>query len=132
MKDKREVDEMNNLLKPMPGDAVRLTGGFMFAKPGAIGIIGGIVGQFEEDLHICFAYSAFRGGPYGGAIGRDYVSCSGGPATIATPVEELVYTGETMPISFWRWKDAPRAGGGVHYTLEVPVWDWKGKGESWQ
>lgn len=115
--------------RPMPGDAVRLTREWFIAKPGAIGIIGGIIGRPNDDLHITFNCrgSAFRGPSSAySKDGVEHISCSGGPATIGTPHVCLRPTQERIRFEFWKWKDLPRAGGGVPYELEVPVWEWDG------
>jgi hypothetical protein len=50
------------------------------------------------------------------------VSCSGGPCPVAS-IDDLTLVGAHLA-TFWRWKDRPRAGGGVAYQLEVPLWSW--------
>ncbi len=100
---------------PMPGDAVRLVGQYSGAKFGSIAILDGAIGFAEDSYMAVFAPSAFRDA-------RE-VSCSGGPAPYVA-CDELRPTGEMIAQLFWRWKDLPRAGGGEHYLLEVPLWDW--------
>src|ERR1051325_7830748 len=94
-------------VRPMPGDAVKLTGPFSVARPGAVGVVGGILGETPEDLHIVFGImGAFRGASFGRAPDR-YVSVSGGPGTIATPAHRLRPTETLEKVRFWRWKDFP-------------------------
>ena len=52
-----------------------------------------------------------------------YMSTSGGPfktitLSLVTPLERL----RTQLDKFWRWRDWPRAGGGVEHQREVTVW----------
>ena len=116
--------------KPQAGHAVRLKTPWRWGMldAGEIGILDGMVGEDINDLaRITFGCrgQAFRGNGGGPTSKRPlYVSCSGGPGTIGTPVEELVWTGETVVFEFWRWQDYPRADGGVPYKLAVPVWEW--------
>jgi hypothetical protein len=139
--------------KPFPqaGDAVQLTGTWDWAgslvRLGDIGIIGGRVGVKYDDLSVTWHPSSFRGwSSLGGDMidlrskyskdvddqlpepVRDHVSCSGGPATIALPTKLLRPTEETTWVRYWCWHDMPRANSAVHYQLEVPVWNWDGKG----
>ena len=32
----------------------------------------------------------------------------------------------THEYRFWRWRDMPRADGGIDYRLTVPLWSWDG------
>lgn len=105
-------------LIPAPGEAVR-------DSAGRIGIVDSAHhgddfedGRGPRALVVFGVYGAFRDG--------DYVSCSGGPGPLV-PVAELEVSLETVELAFWRWKDRPRAGGGIEYRLEVPVWRWSGK-----
>jgi hypothetical protein len=117
---------------PQAGDAVRLikpeTGWWSTGvEDGAIGIIDGVVGEElgpDDERSITFNYSAFRGKNNAYSTGPEYVECSGGPASIGTRIGDLRPTEETMTVNFWRWKDMPRGGGGEHYTLDVPLWEW--------
>lgn len=112
---------------PQGGDAVRLTAPWRWGmlEPGKIGIIDGEVGKDITDfVRITFNFSCFRGKSSAYSNGPEFVSCSGGPATIATPVTDLKPTGETIEIIAWKWKGLPRAGGGENYRVEVPVWEW--------
>ena len=136
-------------LLPEAGDAVRLTAPWPWAgsllKVGEIGIIGGRVGIPCEHLQITWHASAFRGWPMYGCPEfpkerfsqalQDYlkeqpvyVSCSGGPGTIALPSRLLVPTQEIIPVRFWAWSERPQANGGFQYQLSVPVWLWDGQG----
>lgn len=118
---------------PMPGDAVRIVNhGFSISKIGSIGIIQGIVGRYPEDhlAGICFAaYSLFRGKSSAYSTRPEYVSCSGGPATIATDLRTLTPTDESKTLTAWRWKSLPCANGGEQYQVTVPLWDWDPKAE---
>lgn len=117
------------------GDAVRLTREWSIAKAGEIGIIGGRTDECQTDLHITFNASCFRGrsSGYAPAAEPEYVSCSGGPATISTPVSRLRAPGPGLAAfvrrRFWQWKDLPRGGGGFDYELDVPLWEWDGRDE---
>ncbi len=114
---------------PQGGDAVRLAVPWMGVDAGAIGVMGGYVGQVPEDAttSICFRAHTFRGRgayPYDGTA-RQVVSCSGGPATIATDIADLAPTGDTITLRVWRWDHrGPGAGHGEDYTVTVPVWEW--------
>lgn len=123
---------------PKGGDAVRLTRPWKWGlvSAGKIGIINGIVGREITDYaSITFNYSCFRGKNSKYSDGPEFVSCSGGPGTIATPVGELKPSvvvddngnlrQETTVIWAWRWKkDLPRSSGGEYYQVTVPVWEW--------
>ena len=138
--------------RPEGGQAVRLTAEWPWAgsliKVGAIGVINGFVGYpAEGGLHICWDHSTFRGWGGYGCPEHDFrsprlleyyeqhpsaisVSSSGGPATIMLPPKLLRPTKEIVSVKFWCWKDFPKAGGGYHYVLDVPLWEWDGKGYS--
>ena len=106
--------------RPTAGDTVLLTAPWSIAPAGSWGVIGGMVNVHEDFLHICFRAGCFNNG--------HYVSCSGGPATIALPAFLLDPTPEVRDQDFWTWQDTPRAGGGVYYSKIVPVWHWDGFG----
>jgi len=114
---------------PLPGDAVRLIGNYpgVGESPGAIGIIGGVVGKPRENYDITFNASAFRGKSSRIGPGPEYVSCSGGPGTIATPAWKLVPTNGKVLVTFWRWRNYPGKGNGESFHLFVPVFHWDGK-----
>jgi hypothetical protein len=106
---------------PLAGDAVRLAGPSPWTDEvatGDLGVVDGMVGEpIATGVAITFHASTFRD--------DHVVSCSGGPATIATSVEELVRTDETVEITVWEWRDGiAGAHNGVHYRVTVPVWDW--------
>lgn len=117
---------------PKGGDAVRLIAPWSWGMidVGKIGVIEGRTDkEYKDNVEITFNYSCFRGKSSACSDGPEYVSCSGGPGTIATPVSELKPTNETTKIRVWRWKDVPRGGGGVDYEIEVPVWEWTPKND---
>lgn len=107
---------------PLPGDAVRVAAswnwGAMWVKVGDIGVLDGVVGSpITSHTQITFKFSTFRD--------DNVVSSSGGPGTIATPVEELTRTDDTTTISVWQWRDGfPQAHNGIRYPITVPVWEW--------
>lgn len=124
---------MTDQPRPRPGDAVRVTsrcpwqwgyrpnrgkdGAGAFVTDGDIGMIGGLVGATPVAANIIFNFSAFNNG--------HIVSCSGGPGAIYPSLSQLRYTGETVKVRFWKWKDGlPGAGRGEDYEMEVPVWEW--------
>jgi hypothetical protein len=112
---------------PMPGDAVRWDvppGRSQLIKPGAIGIIDGMLGEPKE----CYLVTwNCQGTCYRGELGeeRAYVSASGGPACYVL-ADRMKPTGKTVRFRFWRWKNPklPAAHAGVDYQLEVPLWSW--------
>jgi hypothetical protein len=134
---------MNVTCKPQAGDAVRLTGKFSFADVGKIGIIGGLVGKAQDELQVTWNYNAFRGYSCYGAEHcpqptprgivelhphpDEFVSCSGGPGSIALPAWLLKPTTETLNARCWCWHDLPRAHSAVYYQVTVPVWEWDGQ-----
>jgi len=136
---------------PSAGNAVRLTAVWPWAgnliKVGSLGIIDGVEGAQQECLRIIWNYSAHRSWVAYGCPEADFrhreieeklgkcrdnnpvfVNCSGGPGTIALPAKLLTSTEELATVRFWCWKDLPRANGGYQYMLDVPVWEWNGKG----
>lgn len=113
--------------QPMPGDAVRLTTPWYEADAGAIGILGGVAGEFDDEPELTFRVSsAFRGPAHEHLPldAQEIVECSGGPGLFLPDVAALTWTGLSHTQRFWRWVDFPRGGGGVAYTLDVPLWDW--------
>lgn len=106
---------------PMPGDAVLVTEDLIGVQAGQIGILEGTVGEARDSYLVCFHYSAFRGTNIGGVAGKEYVSCSGGPAWYID-ASDLEDTGHYRTVNFWRWQDMPRRDGGEHYQLSVRVW----------
>jgi len=109
-----------NEIKPKAGDLVRIVNSKWESEIGKEGVIDSGTYGYEDLLMVCLSYSAFRD-----ETGR--VSCSGGPVP-AVPIEELVHKGEFKDVWFWKWRDRPRAGGGVSYQLSVPVWEWDSVG----
>jgi hypothetical protein len=112
----KQVMEERYPWKPYPqaGDVVRLTAEWPWAgslvKVGTYGVIEGCVGEKYDDLGVTWNYSAHRGWSCCGSPmvdlrskhflalekeWKEYVSCSGGPATIALPTKLLRPTDET-------------------------------------
>jgi len=113
-------------MKPKPGDAVLYTADepYIGVKKGQIAIIDGHWYDDKTCL-ICFAYSAFKGKASKYSEHGEYVSCSGGPLPLVAH-KDLKPTGKKKTITFWRWKDYPRAGGGEYYQEDVTLWEWNG------
>jgi hypothetical protein len=116
---------------PQPGDAVRLDGPYWGAELGAIAIIDSTHYGWDWDtgephVMLVFKASAFRGprSAYS-ADQTERVSCSGGPCPFVK-LADLTPAGERA-VTFWRWRDLPRAGGGVEYQRTVPLWSWGGQ-----
>ncbi|GEA16717.1 hypothetical protein E308F_29630 [Moorella sp. E308F] len=113
---------------PRGGDVVRLAAPWKWGglKKGAIGIIEGYTDQeYKDAVRIIFnVWSCFRGKSSKYNTSSEFVECSGGPGTIATPVSELKPTNETIQLKVWRWKDIPREAGGEEYFVTVPIWEW--------
>jgi len=109
---------------PQGGDAVRLTTAWYEAQAGDIGVLDGFAGEpAERDQgSITFNPRTFRGQT---SSGRTVVRASGGPASISTPVSELVKTGATVTLTVLRWgPGGPGRGRDQEHTVTVPVWDW--------
>lgn len=109
--------------RPMPGDAVRMATPWRWAgslvKPDALGVIGGMVGQYPEDGLASITFNAITHRT------ETVVSCSGGPATIATDLSTLTATDERVTLTVWRFRGRlPESGGGKNYSVDVPVWSW--------
>lgn len=109
--------------RPMPGEAVRMATPWRWAgslvKPDAVGVIGGMVGQYPEDGHASITFNASTHRT------ETVVSCSGGPATIATDLSTLTPTDDRVTLPVWRFRGGfPRRGGSKTCTVNVPVWDW--------
>jgi hypothetical protein len=109
--------------RPMPGDAVRMATPWRWAgslvKPDALGVIGGMVGQYPEDGHASITFNASTHRT------ENVVSCSGGPATIATDLGTLTPTDDRVTLSVWRSRGSLLGrDGSKSYTVDVPVWDW--------
>jgi hypothetical protein len=100
---------------PMPGGLVRIKNSRdCLIKEGSFGVIEGIVGDARKEYLVCFnAYSTFK---------DDSVSSSGGPA-YTIKASDLVATTETKEWFFWKWKDMPRAGGGIPFGETCKVWE---------
>jgi len=117
---------MNDRL-PQAGDIVRAINDTIGIKAGELGVINGKVGSPLNIIEVTWNYSAFRGKHIGDSMARPddpiYVSCSGGPGAYIE-ANELVSTNDTKIVNFWKWEDLPRADGGIHFELDVPVWDW--------
>jgi hypothetical protein len=102
-------------IHPMPGDLVRIINSKdCLINEGSFGVIEGIVGQRRDEYLVCFnAYSTFK---------EDSVSSSGGPAYMIK-TSDLVATQGTREWYFWKWRDFPRAGGGVPFGETCRIWD---------
>ncbi|CAG0970895.1 MAG: hypothetical protein OIN86_10195 [Candidatus Methanoperedens sp.] len=100
---------------PMPGELVRIINSKdCLIKEGSFGVIEGIVGQRRDEYLVCFnAYSTFK---------EDSVSSSGGPAYMIK-TSDLVAAVGTKEWYFWKWKDLPRADGGVQFSETCRIWD---------
>jgi hypothetical protein len=117
---------MDNPTQPQPGDAVRLDSATYYgAREGAIAIIDSTHYDWEGRCLIVFAASAFRGPETAYSPDQtESVSCSGGPCPLVR-MADLKPAG-TREQRFWRWRDMPRANGGVNYRRTVPLWSWDG------
>ena len=113
-------EQVEKQIVPLPGDIVILTDKCMWVEAGRKAIIEGKVGQPQPSYMICFDASAFRN--------ETVIYCSGGPSPFVLS-EDLKYGGKTTE-NFWKWKDVPRAGGGLQYQMEVSLWYWNGQTNS--
>ena len=112
--------------KPMPGDVVRLTGKYWGGEIGALAVLDGFIGEQRDEFMAVFRASSFRGEDCLEHGRRGVVTSSGGPCPFIKACD-LVDSHENIDRDFWKWKDVPRAGGGEHYTLSVPLWFWEGR-----
>lgn len=103
--------------RPMPGDAVRLVVPWYEAAAGAVGVLGGMVGEPGDGGSITFNASTYRD--------DRVVRCSGGPASIWTSCDELTPTGETVEVKVWRFDGTRCPANAYDYTVTVPLWDWR-------
>ena len=123
----RREDKVQEGNRPMPGDVVRiLNPKDCLITDKSYGIIEGIEGRFEEQYLVCFnAYSIFRGVSSKYATDKNVsITASGGPAFYIAP-ESLYSTDEQKDMEFWKWKDHPRADGGVRYSQACRVWEYQ-------
>ena len=103
------------LPQPCGGDLVRLTRAWSLCKAGDLGIVEGEVGVHRDEAGITFGW--YADGPH---VGRErpssteFADCSGGPATIATPMSQLRATGDV--IVHWAWKWGPNGAGAGNGT----------------
>ncbi|MBB1153490.1 hypothetical protein [Amycolatopsis dendrobii] len=110
--------------RPMPGDAVRLAAPWPWAgnmvSVGDIAVIGGMVGKYPDDGHASITFNASTHRT------ETVVSCSGGPATIATDLSTLRPTGDRTQLTVWRFRGGwlARADSAKYYVVDVPVWEW--------
>ncbi len=104
---------------PMPGDLARIKNSKdVLIKDGSYGVIEGIIGDRRDEYLVCFnAYSTFK---------DTSVSSSGGPAYMIK-VSDLVATSETKEWFFWKWRDRPRASGGVPFGETCKVCEFEKK-----
>lgn len=131
--DLASVRASQKLHGPQPGDIIRATDKSKVCghkdDPGeVIGILNNIYDWSCVDkvgMAVYGYYTPFRGKPSGPGEGN-HVSVSGGPCSLI-PINKLVATGEQREITFWCWKDRPRANGGREYKRLVNVWDWEGQ-----
>jgi hypothetical protein len=119
-------DQRRTAPVPLPrgGDAVRLAAPWNWGNMpiGSIGIIDGDTDRdHSNSVSITFCFSAYVGAESAGVM----ASVSGGPGTIATPVEQLQLTSETISYPAWMWKDGyARADNAYHYTRRARLWEW--------
>ena len=109
-------------LKPKAGDVVKLGSPWKWGglPCGSIGVLGGMLNEPMEQGPITFRATTFRD--------NTHVSCSGGPGTAWTPINELLPTEETHGIWVWRFDyDIWGADRGRDYFVTVPVWIWNPK-----
>lgn len=82
---------------------------------------------FMRDAHLSLVpikglYNKPFWGPESFRQSKETFSASGGPFIAFVPDATLRKIG-TIKATFWRWKDTPRAGGGVDYEKEVTLWE---------
>jgi len=101
--------------RPKGGDIIRLTSRWRWGglDAGAEGVVQGATDQEHNGSSIIFQHSTYCDA---------YASSSGGPGTVWTPFTNVVATDEFKTVRYWRWKDRPRADGGVYYDRVVRVW----------
>ena len=100
--------------RPMPGDLVMiLHSDDCLVKDKSIGVIEGMINQCRESYLVCFNDNTFRD--------DTVVSCSGGPAYYIGAAG-LKPSPRIVNKLFWKWKDYPRADGGVYYSKSCKVW----------
>ncbi|MGB8216284.1 MAG: hypothetical protein WCE94_03190 [Candidatus Methanoperedens sp.] len=99
---------------PMPGDLAKISNSHdCLINNRSYGVIEGIIGSKKDEYLVCFnAYSTYR---------DDTVSASGGPAYMIN-ASDLMESAESVEWTFWKWKDRPRADGGVPYRTNCRVW----------
>ncbi|NJD75739.1 MAG: hypothetical protein FIB08_01400 [Candidatus Methanoperedens sp.] len=111
-----EVKEIGDRIVtyPMPGDLVMIENSHdTLIANFSYGIIEGIIGEPQDEYLVCFnAYSTFR---------DTSVSASGGPAYMIH-AKNLVDAKIARDWFFWKWKDMPRAGGGVPFKETCRIW----------
>jgi hypothetical protein len=119
---------------PMAGDAVVNRAGSCNIAPGAVGIVGGLVGlPMDDGACVTWNHSTFRGHSFRYADTRDgagSVSCSGGPGHFVDP-SRLKPTGETHTYRAWQWFDSARASGGMYFDVTVPLWEYEVRPGGW-
>ncbi|WP_372663614.1 hypothetical protein [Amycolatopsis kentuckyensis] len=108
--------------RPMPGDAVRLATPWAWGrevKVGSLAVINGMIGQYPEDGHASITFNASTHRT------ATVVSCSGGPATIATDLSALTPTDDRVTLTVWKFRGGiAQRDNGKNYTVSVPVWEW--------
>ena len=112
-------------IRPKAGDLVQIHNPQdCLIEEGAYGVIDGTEGVIPDDFLVVFnCYSCFFGKNTKHSKGPRYVSGSGGPA-FRIKRSQLDATGRTDERWFWRWKDYPRADGGVRFKETVRVWSY--------
>jgi hypothetical protein len=123
----REAREWGPVDLPHGGDVAVLVSPWNWGgvKIGSIGLIGGYTDKaYSDGVSITFNFSAFLGQDY---ISPEHCSCSGGPGTIITPVNELTLVpGRIESVRVWMWADGcPRAANGYDYRRASRVWEWR-------
>lgn len=127
---KREQGNTSVTESPQPGDLIQVERSEWYALPdGELLRVCEWVGWAKPGRDIYVAprseVRTFWGPQHGAPDGRKSIqmSTSGGPfrtitLALAPPLERV----GTRLDTFWRWRDRPRAGGGLEYEQEVTLW----------
>jgi len=125
------------MASPKPRDIVRLTAAYMGLEKGSLGVIDSPYFAADGEAMVVFNASTFWGptSDLASAVEDDMtgavlapdggrVSSSGGPCPFVK-LDDLKPAGRIFH-TYWRWKDLPRAGGGINFQREVDLWEWGG------
>ena len=118
-------------MRTQQGDVIRVRQSTFYTSEGPDELYQ-VEGQSDDrHVHLIRHRDIYRGRSFFGPSSTysqdqtEWLSTSGGPFFSVVIGENLIGLRAVGPIrrTFWRWRDHPRAGGGIEYERNVTLWE---------